>query len=288
MARQKDGSSSQVKVSTDKGYLRLQFSCSLSRAFYGRRQFFRPLGRRDTEQNRQWAEAIALRIQADLDHPDKLFDPSLDKYLGIAVEDYNWTPPSQSLTLGELWQEYIEYKYRLGKIAETTYRTRYKRTFSNWLKPYYQKKLSFDLAEQIVKELLEKQVNKVNLKKLLSALKEACDRAIGQGKITRNYFTSLIENIRLSKKSNQLQEEEDYKAFTKEERNAIVEAFSLSDKQSERQIADLIAFLFLTGCRLGEAFALKFEDLKQNYIVFDESYSSETGVTKSTKTDTVL
>jgi integrase len=45
--------------------------------------------------------------------------------------------------------------------------------------------------------------------------------------------------------------------------------------------------LFLTGCRLGEAFALKFDDLKPNYLLFDESYSSEARLTKATKTNTV-
>jgi integrase len=58
---------------------------------------------------------------------------------------------------------------------------------------------------------------------------------------------------------------------------------------SEKAIADLIEFLFLTGCRAGEAFALKWNDIKldKGWIVFDESYSSETKITKCTKTDTI-
>lgn len=275
----------QIKISTDKGYLRLQFPSALSQAFYNKRQVFKSLGRRDTEQNRKWAEAIASRIQADIDHPDILFDKTLEKYL--AVCDLGVLANSKSLQLGEFWDDFVEYKYKIGKIAETTYRSRYKRTFTNWLSPYFAENLSHDLAERLVIDLLEKQVNRTNLKKLISALKEACDRAIKLEKLSQNFFTGLTDDIKLVKKSNQLQEEEDYKAFTQEERNTIVQAFYLSDKKSERQIADIISFLFLTGCRLGEAFALKFDDLKPDRIIFDESYSSETGILKTTKTDTI-
>ena len=53
--------------------------------------------------------------------------------------------------------------------------------------------------------------------------------------------------------------------------------------------SSLVEFLFLTGCRLGEAFAFKWKDVKpeRGWIVFDESYSSETKITKSTKTDVI-
>lgn len=275
----------QVKVSTDKGYLRLQFSSILSRAFYNKRQYFKALGRRDTPLNRKWAEAIASRIQADIDHPDILFDKSLEKYL--AVCDLGVSANDRSLKLGELWQEFVEYKYKIGKISITTYQRHYKRTFTNWLLPYFSENLSHDLAERLVIDLLEKQVNRINARKLISALKEACDRAIQQEKIGQNFFAGLAENIKLIKKSSQLQEEEDYKAFSQEERNIIVQAFYLSDRKSERQIADLVSFLFLTGCRLGEVFALKFDDLKPDRIIFDESYSSETGILKTTKTNTI-
>ena len=77
--------SNTVKISTDKDYLRLQFPSALSKQLYGKRQFFKSLGRQDTPENRKWAESLAARIQADIDHPDveTLFDPSLKKYLGI-------------------------------------------------------------------------------------------------------------------------------------------------------------------------------------------------------------
>jgi integrase len=277
----------QVKISTDKGCLRVRIPSAISKIHYGKKEFYKALGRTDSEKNRQWAEAIALKIQADIDHPDNLFDPSLQKYLGVKVATRSINSQLSPPALKDIWLEFVEYKYRIGQIGETTYRTRYKRTFSNWLEPYYKEPLSSQLAEKIVIDLIAKQVYAVNLKKLISALEDACDRAIAQGKLAQNYFAGLTKTIRTPKKSLQLQEEEDYKAFSKQERDAIVQAFYLSDRKAERHIGDLVAFLFLTGCRLGEAFALKFDDLKPDWIVFDESYSSECRILKSTKTDTI-
>lgn len=284
-----DKRSNIVKISTDKDYLRLQFPSTLSRQIYGKRQFFKSLGRQDTPENRKWAEGIAARIQADIDHPDvdSLFDPTLEKYLGIKVENIILHPKSTTIKVKDLWMEFADYKYKTGKISETTYKTRYTRTFSNWLSPYFDEYISQELAEKIVFDLQQKGVNKANLRKMISALKEACNRSISQGKLNRNYFAGLKDNIKLPKKSLQLIEEEDYRAFSLEERDIIIEAFRTSHKDSERQIANLVEFLFLTGCRLGEAFALKWRDIKQDWIVFDESYSSETKITKSTKTDVI-
>lgn len=135
--------------------------------------------------------------------------------------------------------------------------------------------------------MLNRGVNKANLKKLISALVEACNRALNKGNINRNFFAELGENIKLTRNFNQLIDEEDYRAFSLQERDIIIEAFRQSEKQSEKRIANLIEFLFLTGCRLGEAFALKWSDIKSDWIIFDESYSSETKITKSPKNDTI-
>jgi len=285
-----EAGSGQIKVSVDKGYLRLQFPSSLSRKLYNKRQFFKGLGRKDTAQNRDWAERIAARIQADIDHPNcaTLFDPTLGKYFDVKINNIVLHPVISALPkLKDVWLEFVEYKRKSGLISETTYRTRYNRTFANWLKPYLDETLSYELAEKILFELLKSGINKANLKKLIAALKEACNRALNKGNINQNFFADLGGNIKVAKKSRQLSDEEDYRAFSVQERDIIIEAFKQSDKKAEKKIADLVEFLFLTGCRLGEAFALKWIDIKPDWIVFDESYSSETGITKSTKTDTI-
>jgi len=174
--------SGRVKITCDKGYLRLQFPTALSRKLYGKRQFFKGLGRQDTPENHEWAERIAARIQADLDHPDceKLFDPALSKYFDIKVTTNVVLHPAtiDAIELKDIWIEFVDYKRKSGQISETTYKTRYSRTYANWLNPYMARPLSYELAEGILFGLLETGINKPNLKKLISTLKQACDRAV--------------------------------------------------------------------------------------------------------------
>jgi integrase len=142
-----------------------------------------------------------------------LFDPTLEKYLGVKINSNIVQLPGAKpeLKLGELWLEFAEYKLKTGQIHETTYLTRYKRTFLNWLKPYLDESLSRELAETIIFEV-SKNANKDNLKKMIGALSEACERAIHNGHLSKNYFWRLQDTIKSPKKSQQLTEEEDYRA----------------------------------------------------------------------------
>jgi integrase len=159
---------------TDKGILRLQFSRKLSREAYGKNQFYKSLGRSDTPENRRWAENIARHIQQDIDHPDNLFDLTLEKYLGIKINlaSSPLIETKTELTIGELWLEFSEYKLKTEQIHQTTYKAAYMRMYLNWLKPYFNCHLSRELAEQIVFELSQT-AYKGNLKKLLGILAEA-------------------------------------------------------------------------------------------------------------------
>ncbi|PSF29696.1 integrase [Aphanothece hegewaldii CCALA 016] len=276
-----------VKIGTDKGVLRLQFSTKVSQTYYNRRQFYKSLNRTDEPDNRQWALDICRKIQIDLDHPDNLFDPTLGKYLGFKV-NLSFLENTQAVKLGELYEEYINWKFKCGKIAETTFLTTYKRMYFNWLKPYLEEASSAELVNKIAQDLLAQGACKINIKRLFSALSDMGDRAVRKKTLTKNYFYELKEiDLRITKKSNQLLEEEDYRAFTLEERDIILNAFRASSNKKTAHIADLVEFLFLTGCRMGEAFALKWNDIKKESIVFDESYSSETKITKEPKTKVI-
>ena len=70
-----------IKVQSDNGSLRLQFSTKYNPIFGGKRKH-QGLGLKDTPENWQKAIAIAWRIEGDLQHPDwqQLFDPSFAKY----------------------------------------------------------------------------------------------------------------------------------------------------------------------------------------------------------------
>ncbi|BAZ12603.1 phage integrase family protein [Calothrix sp. NIES-4071] len=191
------------------------------------------------------------------------------------------------MTLKEVWFEFIEYKLESKQICQTTYIIRYKRTYTYFLMPFFDRELSDELAEDILLTIKNKTSNMRNMKRLLSCLSHACERLIKQGKLKKNYFLDLQESIILPRKPlHSYDDDEDRRAFTREERDKIIAAFYSSTIKGEKQAGALVEFLFLTGCRLGEAFALKWEDIESDLIWFDESYSTETKITKSTKTNT--
>ncbi|WP_013324108.1 tyrosine-type recombinase/integrase [Gloeothece verrucosa] len=292
MPRKNERKAQDIRIQKDKGSLRLQFSSRLSKQFYGKRQFYKSVGRSDSPENRQWLLGVCQRIQADLDHPEaqKLFDPSLEKYLGLKVnhEFAVATTAITNPTLGELWDEFCQWRVATKQICETTYKTCYRRTYLHWLSPWLEVKVSLDMVNNLIADLMAADNYKPNLKKLFNALVKMGDRAVRLGKLDKNYFNETKEVIvKPPKKSLQLIDTEDYRSYTKEERDIIINAFRHSQKARERDIADLVEFLFLTGCRLGEVFALKWNDIKKDWIIFDESFSTETKITKTTKTDTV-
>ncbi|MBN3927439.1 tyrosine-type recombinase/integrase [Nostoc sp. NMS4] len=283
-----------VNVGTDKGSLRLQFSTRVSQEFYGKRQAYKGLGRSDTPENKQWADGIARRIQADIDHPDGgLFDPTLAKYLDIKpmLATVTQLPTARALpTLGELWSKYIAWKLQTQQIAESTHRTLYQTTYTTLLTPFLEQEFGEETASLIINTLNAKKTGKHLIKTLYGALSSLSLWAINNNLgINRDYFNEIKESYRLPKKSQQLQEEEDYKAYTLEERDIIINAFYESNKKHEREVANLIEFLFLTGCRHGEAFALRWKDIKfdSGWIIFGESYSYSLKKTKTTKTEVI-
>jgi integrase len=117
-----------VNLGLDKGILRLQFSGRVSQAYYGRKQFYKSLGRSDNESDRAWASDICRRIQLDLDHRDDLFDPTLRKYLGFKTIS-GVKLGSSEVILKELYQDYLDWKVFTGKISETTFKTRHNRMY---------------------------------------------------------------------------------------------------------------------------------------------------------------
>jgi len=134
--------------------------------------------------------------------------------------------------------------------------------------------------------------------KVIQALNEAFIRpqSLGKVKLTVNPFFDLHKKVGANTKdkykqtvtaarkvfewlqiqdANEDEQERDRRAFTKEERNTIIKAFYESEKANECHAAPLIEFVFLTGCRPGEAFALRWQDvmLERGYIRFSKSYN---------------
>lgn len=101
---------------------------------------------------------------------------------------------------------------------------------------------------------------------------------------TRLFFRNK-KTYNISKKPQKTSNIEDYRAYSLQERDLIIQTFRNSEQPSIKHGADLIEFLFLTGCRHSEVFALKWRNIKFNdgWIVFKEAFDSNTGMTKSNK-----
>ncbi|MEG4172986.1 MULTISPECIES: tyrosine-type recombinase/integrase [unclassified Microcoleus] len=282
----------------------------------------------DNPEDWKRATQLAIAMESDLDHPEweKLFDPTLAKYgLGggkyAKLADVLQLPgakqPEPEITVGEMWERYLEWKR--PQLEETTFKFHYASTYTNVLKGLVwdkskRKFLSNDasiwdktLASNccFVSEL---QGSSRLLNSLTAALSEAFSYLQVQGltKLIVNPFAGVKVENKADKykstinKDGEIKEwwdvdendtdldERDRRAFTKEERDIIIKAFYESDKPATRKIAPLIEFLFLTGCRPGEAFALRWQDVfvgrDKNYIRFSKSYNGRLKNTQVTKT----
>jgi integrase len=272
--------------------------------------------------------AIAMESDLDHPEWLKLFDPTLAKYgigsakyaqLAQVLQLPGIRQPEPEMTVGAMWEDYLTWKQT--QIEATTFKAVYLKVFSNALKglkwdaktckhsdtgnSVWDKPLSAEIGEFLILIELNKKTT------LFAALNEAFTRAQSQGKVklainpfqnlkpdkpdTRDKYKSVVMGdgtvwkwweVRNAKSENAL--ESDKRAFTAQERDIIIKAFYESDKAHERQIAPLIEFLFLTGCRPGEAFALVWDNVKldNNCIVFQVSYSTIIKDVKVTKNDT--
>lgn len=282
-----------VTVSVDKGVLRLQFPNKLVNALkvngvkFSR---YKSLGKREIEpstgiSNRPWAEAIASRIQSDLDHPDSLFDPTLVKYLDVKVDATITlkTQDTHTLSVGQLWEDFMSY-HLPGKSAGTKYR--YQNDCVAKLKPFWDCPIDRETAHSMRAAFLEKPSSAAKL--AMQLLTKAVNWAVEEEKIfvSKNPFGSMAESLkggqtRLNKLTGL---PTSYVAFTQKEVRMILDAY-LGDSINSRY-HDFFKFKFLTGCRTGEAIALTWDDVKfqQGVISFNKTHDSRTGVSKGTKT----
>jgi len=327
-AKNGNSTSDTVKVTADKGTLRIVFSTRYNPIFGDKRKY-QPLGMKDTPENRQKAEAIAYRIENDLLHPDwqQLFDPTFAKYglksqyaaLQLAA------PPvvEPELTVGAMWEDYLLWKR--PQLEVTTYLSNYNGYFSSAVKGLVWNNKTqthsdsgYGLFDTHLSEVdVEKWFEGIKLAartkhKTLAALSEAFTRLQSQGKtkLTKNPF--VLENKTENKTdkykstvnadgterewwdvpdNESVNDERDRRCFSKADRDTIIDAFYNHKNAAPRQLAPLVEFRFLTGCRSGEAFALRWRDCfrgkEQNNIVVSRSYASRNKVTKSTKTNDI-
>ncbi|MEG4805873.1 hypothetical protein QUB63_15785 [Microcoleus sp. ARI1-B5] len=319
-----------ITVQSDKGSLRLQFSTKYNPIFGGKRKH-QGLAMKDTPENWQKAIAIAWRIEEDLQHSDwqTLFDPTFAKYglkTKYAAELKLAAPipePEPEMTVGEMWEDYL--KWKRPQLEDTTFKLKFPaRTnilkglrWNSSIKAFEQtdnRVWELALSSERISALLSKiPLAESSRKRLIASLSEAFVRlqSLGKTKVMANPFVivgDVTENKADKYKSTvnadgEIQEwwqtadaevdpeEKDRRAFTKDERDIIIKAFYESNKSHVRQAASLLEFRFLTGCRPGEAFALRWQDVfigrDKNYIRFSKSYNGRLKNIQVTKTGEV-
>ncbi|WP_293356293.1 MULTISPECIES: site-specific integrase [unclassified Microcoleus] len=223
------------------------------------------------------------------------------------------------ITVGTMWEAYLEWKEK--RVEPSTF-LNFKVIYTNALKGLkWDKRTHIETDRGIMNESIcsptlkskaqNLPIGKENQMRILLALNECCDLAIERGETKINPFKGLLCDYKPDARDkykpsvtasgdvlswwkvqdSALQDklDSDKRAFTKVERDIIVKAFYESDKSGAQQIAPLIEFLFLTGCRPGEAFALRWGDIKteSGIIWFSKALGRRTKEAQVTKNKTI-
>lgn len=256
-----------VTIESYQGRLRLR----LPRSLYNGDQRRIVLGLMDTEENRVIAEPY--RAECERDIKLDMFDWTHKKYKPgsrlTVVEGINSkTVPK----LNELWNKFVEYKR--PQCSPNTMKTMYGQ-YTAYLKRLPSHKL--EDAPQI-RDWCVANLPLESAKRFITRLNACCNWAIESKLITSNPFYGMAGKIK-PPKSQRKTEEDDINPFTAEERDLIVDALRtdrFNPKKSaykHSHYADLIEFLFRTGCRTNEVLALQWKhiDDELRHIIFEQA-----------------
>jgi integrase len=162
-------------------------------------------------------------------------------------------------------------------IEATTIKTTYKRT-KNLIPLFPSQNLKDAVA---IRDWLLDNKSLYTAKYVLTHLSGCCEWAVESNLIASNPFTKMAQHIKESR--TQETDGEDIDPFTAQERDAIIEAFE--NNRYYKHYTNFVRFLFMTGCRTGEAIALKWKHInpEMTQITFSESFSSHFSLRKDTK-----
>lgn len=308
LQRAKHGS---ISVGLDRGVLRIQFPSKLSQEVWGVKQKYLYLNLPDNDQNRLIAELLVRDILLDIH--ESYFDATLERYLN-ALEAYRPKPVPQKPnvlenvvnkvlgrhTLSSLFEKYLDYKSDL--LEETTlelsYRRRYAKAFSKCpqnlhdglkIQKYLMQNYSSSKAKQMI-SIIANMVEWARLNRLLPPnflnvykqyrddIKVVVKRETAQT-IQEMIHAGIIEEPEL-----------EFRAFSPEEANAIIDAFEekiCSNNRASAPWDQVVKFLLWTGCRQGECAGLRWCDvsLDCSKITFRSSYNRQLKILKGLKTE---
>lgn len=280
-----------------KGNLTLQLPTVYANRYYNIKQKYISFGAKDTSQNRIDAMNAALKLQLDIE--SDRFDPlEIDKYKHSSKNLENY---SQSDT--NVVDLFTRFTNQL-KVHESTLGC-YKVFLSHLNKMYEQSR--YTLKQQLeISEWVRNNVAPTRAVRLLAALDRMVNWAIKESKLSENFpnkfhqyeleLKKSLKTVNTKRKlpalaSHLAREYDDIQAWSESERDIIIKGFH--ERKMQRRfkgeidyLAYLIEFLFHTGCRHGEAFALTWRDVKSDFTSFDinKSYCSKVKKIKGTKT----
>jgi integrase len=230
-----------------------------------------------TKENHRKVQIIAWQIEEDI--LLGRIDNTLQAHLGQfrPKPKQNLVPPitTQQLDLEQLWDRFCEYK-RVS-LATTTYKKEYRGKYSN----HIDKLPTKDLADAIaIRDWIISHLSPIVAKALLIHISACLEWAVRANLAKENPFKGMASDLKISR-------DDRYEAidpFSITERDNIIAAFEKHPRHCH--YASFIRFLFLTGCRTGEAIALQWKHISPDCtsIIFADSWDTRLQLRKDTKT----
>lgn len=222
---------------------------------YGGKRNYLSTGLSDTPENRKLAEAKAKVIESDI-ACEKL-DETLEKYKPKQVTTKITTnlaiAQPKSLTLTELLERYIEFKtpivqkntIRLYQSAKE-HLERFGKPIQNW-----------NDTQLLIQWMRSNKISDTTIHKYFVDYK-ACvnwgrEHALWDLQNPFKYYQKSLKRLKSG---------EDRRAFTLEQRDAIIKAFQ--DSRYYKYYAPFVKFRFLTGCRTGEVTGLQWKHVAED------------------------
>lgn len=276
-----------VQVRATKGRLQVVFShpVQTSDGEMVTKRFYVSTGKPDTPFYRQQAAALASQIQRDIDYGE--LDLSLKRCkagASLTTTSQDAIPPiSPKTRLDELWEQFTEFQRSQG-IQESTLVEDYRKIAKRIAK--FPSQFLEDTLE--IERFVLAKYSPETAKRTFKSLRQCCNWAMDRGIIEANPFDATVKAIKTRRGKQQTSR----KAFTVQERDAILEALESNRYCSKfapvphSRYAPMIRLMFLTGCRIEDAVALKWKHIKAETIVFSEAVRTELKIWKDGKTHT--
>lgn len=215
-------------------------------------QFYISTGLKDTKRNREIVRNRRDAIEVDISLGR--FDHTLENYqLYPDKKERKQASKNKErqYNLLELWNKFTDFQET--QLEQTTILDRYV-----YISKYCQKLPTLSLKEASqIRDYLVKNNSHFTAKLILDYFANCCKWAVDSRLINDNPFATLKINKPKTKIIH-----DDCRAFTLEQRDIIINAFE--KHKLYFHYSAIVKFLFWTGCRPGEAFALTWDDISSD------------------------